>query len=185
MNKKVIVAVTGASGAIYAKLLLDKLQSLHKVGDDVAIIFSETAKKVWEYELENIPYNSYPFNYYDFNDLFAPPASGSAAYECMIVVPCSMGTLARIANGFSNDLISRSADVILKERKKCILACRETPYSLIHINNMKKITEAGAIICPASPSFYSKPDDIETLCLTVVDRILELSGYKIDTFRWK
>ena len=103
----------------------------------------------------------------------------------MIVCPCSMGTLARIATGVSNDLVTRAADVMLKERRKLILIPRDTPLSLIHINNMKTITEAGGIICPASPSFYSLPKTFEELAATVVDRVIDLCGLQQQTFRWK
>jgi flavin prenyltransferase len=102
----------------------------------------------------------------------------------MMIVPCSMGTIGRIASGISNDLISRAADVMLKERRKLICMVRESPYSLIHLKNMETITQAGGIICPASPSFYSKPATIEEAVATVVDRIIDLAGLKIDTFRW-
>src|SRR3546814_14488246 len=97
----------------------------------------------------------------------------------MIVVPCSMGTLGRIATGVSNDLLTRAADVVLKERRKLILVVRDTPFSLIHLNNMKTVTEAGGIICPANPSFYSKPADFEALAATVIDRVLDLSGFEL------
>lgn len=114
----------------------------------------------------------------------APFASGSARYEVMIICPCSMGTMGRIAAGISNDLVTRAADVILKERRKLILVTRDTPLSLIHINNMKIISEAGGIICPASPSFYSKPQSHEQIAATVVDRVIDLSGLKQESFRW-
>ena len=153
---KVIVAITGASGSIYAKVLLGKLQKLGDQLDTVGIVMSENAKAVWKYELGDTAYEKIPFTNYDKNDFFAPFASGSARYGTMIICPCSMGTMARIATGISNDLISRAADVILKERRKLILVLRDTPYSLVHINNMKTLTEAGAIICPASPSFHRK-----------------------------
>ena len=102
----------------------------------------------------------------------------------MIIIPCSMGTLGRIAAGVSNDLITRAADVILKERRKLICVARETPYSLIHIRNMETVTLAGGIICPATPSFYNKPGSIEAVADTVVDRVLDLAGFDIKTFRW-
>ena len=102
----------------------------------------------------------------------------------MIVCPCSMGLMARIAMGISNDLVTRAADVVLKERRKLILVPRDTPYNLIHINNMRLLTEAGAIICPASPSFYSKPQSFEALAKTVTDRVLDLAGFKLDSYRW-
>ena len=103
----------------------------------------------------------------------------------MRICPCSMGTLARIATGISNDLITRAADVILKERRKLIMVVRDTPYSLIHLNNMKLVTEAGGIVCPASPSFYSKPVDFEALAATVVDRVVDLAGLEQNSYRWK
>ncbi|MFT5021019.1 MAG: 4-hydroxy-3-polyprenylbenzoate decarboxylase, partial [Polaribacter sp.] len=109
---------------------------------------------------------------------------GSAKYETMIVCPCSMGTMARIASGVSNDLMTRAADVILKERRKLILVPRDTPLSLIHLNNMKTVTEAGGIIAPASPSFYSNPVNFEDLAKTVVDRVLDLAGFDLDSYRW-
>ena len=102
----------------------------------------------------------------------------------MIIVPCSMGTLGRIAGGMSDDLVTRAADVILKERRKLILVARETPYNLIHIKNMETITLAGGIICPATPSFYSKPQTIEEVAYTVVHRIIDLAGLKANSYRW-
>jgi 4-hydroxy-3-polyprenylbenzoate decarboxylase len=111
-------------------------------------------------------------------------ASGSAGYDVMIICPCTMGTLGRIAAGVSNDLMTRAADVILKEREKLILVTREMPYSLIHLNNMKLLTEAGAIICPASPSFYSKPQTMDEVVMTVVDRVLKLAGFDFSSFHW-
>lgn len=193
MNKhKIIVGITGASGAIYAKVLLDKLQQLESQIEEVGIVMSDNAKQVWETELSPTPVPSSkiedPTNlkikFYTKSDFNAPFASGSANFRTMIICPCSMGTMARIASGMSNDLITRAADVILKERRKLILVQRDTPLSLIHINNMKTITEAGGIICPASPSFYSKPKDFEQLAATVIDRVLDLCGLDIKTFRW-
>lgn len=182
--KKIAIAVTGASGSIYAKVLLDKLSQLQKNFEEISLVYSDNAKDVWKLELGNTDYINYPFKVFDKENFMAPMASGSAKYDVLIICPCSMGTLARIANGISNDLITRSADVILKERKKLILVTRDTPLSLIHINNMKTITEAGGIICPASPSFYSKPKSFEELAATVTDRVLDLSGIDIKTFRW-
>ncbi|MFC2138288.1 UbiX family flavin prenyltransferase, partial [Bacteroidota bacterium] len=122
-----------------------------------------------------------PFFKYDVNDFFSPAASGSANYDAMIIIPCSMGTLGKIAHGTSDDLIIRAADVMLKEKRKLILVPRETPYNLIHIENMKLITLAGGIICPASPSFYSKPETINDLVDTIVERVLHLTGFKCNT----
>ena len=183
-KRKVIIAVTGASGSVYAKILLSKLADLHNQIQDVGLIFSSNAKEIWKHELENESYNTHSFKEYSKNDFNAPFASGSAQYDTMIICPCSMGTLGRIANGISNDLITRAADVILKERRKLIIVPRETPYNLIHIKNMETITLAGGIICPATPSFYNKPQTIDELASTVIDRVLDLAGFKIDTQRW-
>ena len=183
MNK-IIVSITGASGAIYAKCLLDSLVKMKDQYEAVGVVMSDNAKIVWETELDNKEYTNYPFNFYDKNDFNAPFASGSAQYNTMIVVPCSMGMLGRIASGVSDDLSTRAADVILKERRKLILVARETPYNLIHIKNMETVTLAGGIICPATPSFYSKPQTMEEIAMTVVNRILDLAALKNPSFRW-
>ncbi|MDQ8051493.1 MAG: UbiX family flavin prenyltransferase [Pedobacter sp.] len=185
VKKKIIVAVTGASGSIYAKLLLDNLLLLSDQIEKVGVVMSDNAKEVWHTELNHGRFDQYPFAFYQKMDFNAPFASGSAKYDTMIIVPCSMGTLGRIAHGISNDLISRAADVILKERRKLILVARDTPLNLIHINNMKTITEAGGIICPAVPSFYSLPKTIEELAQTVVDRVIDLAGLEKESYRWK
>ncbi len=183
-KRKIAVAITGASGSVYAKVLLDKLMLLKDQLDEVAIVMSDNAKAVWSVELNNDNYKNLDFKFYDKNDFSAPFASGSAQFDTLIICPCSMGTMGRIAAGISNDLTTRAADVILKERRKLVLVIRDTPYSLIHINNMKTITEAGGIICPASPSFYSLPKNMEDLASTVVDRVLDLCGLKNESFRW-
>lgn len=182
--RKIVIAITGASGSIYAQLLIEKLKQLNAQWSEVSIVFSDNAKEVWETELENKKYNDLDHPVYGKNDFDAPFASGSGKYDTMIVIPCSMGTMARIATGTSNDLISRAADVILKERRKLICVVRETPYNLIHIRNMETITLAGGIICPATPSFYSNPKSIEEVAMTVVDRVLDLAGFDVKTFRW-
>ncbi len=181
---KLVVSVSGASGAIYAKVLFDRLVALQDQLEDVGVIMSDNAKDVWKYELGNEGYNNYPFKQYTKNDFMAPFASGSARYGAMIICPCSMGTLGRIATGMSNDLPTRAADVILKERRKLVLVTRDTPLNLIQINNMKMVTEAGGILCPASPSFYSRPQTFEQLAGTVVDRVLDLVGLQHTTYRW-
>lgn len=183
MNK-IVVAITGASGSIYAKVLLDKLLVLKDQWEELSVILTNNAKTVWQTELENENYNNYPVKFYTQQDFNAPFASGSGKYNIMLIVPCSMGTLGRIAGGISNDLISRAADVVLKERRKLICVARDTPYSLIHIRNMETITLAGGIICPATPSFYSKPKTLEDVAATVVDRVLDLAGLDISTYRW-
>jgi|SRR3954463_7665401 len=181
---KIIVAITGASGALYARILLEKLQLLTDQLETVGLVMSDNAKEVWKFELGNTDYEKFPFNIYNKNDFYAPFASGSAKYDTMIICPCSMGTLARIANGISNDLVTRAADVIIKERRRLILVTRDTPLSLIHINNMKTVTEAGGIICPASPSFYSLPQSLDALATTVIDRVLDLAGLESPAYRW-
>src|SRR4030095_16886458 len=145
---------------------------------------TKNARTVWETELGNQSFKGLPLTIYETDDFMAPFASGSARYDTMIIIPCSMGTIGRIASGISSDLISRAADVILKERRKLICVIRDTPYNLIHIRNMETITLAGGIICPASPSFYSKPKTIEAVASTVVDRIIDLAGFDLKSFRW-
>lgn len=182
--KKIVVAITGASGAIYAKNLLEKLSLLEKQWNELSVVMTDNSKQVWETELGNDQYKSLPFKFYSTRDFLAPFASGSGQYNTMIIIPCSMGTLGRIAGGFSNDLITRAADVVLKERRRLICVIRDTPYNLIHIRNMETVTLAGGIICPASPSFYSQPKSMEEIAATVTDRVLDLAGLDIKTFRW-
>jgi len=186
MKKKIVVAITGASGSIYAQTLIDRLKEkdIQNQVDKINIVLSSNAKDVWKHELGDFNEEKIPFKIFDKNNFNAPFASGSAGFDTMIICPCSMGTLGRIAQGISNDLISRAADVILKERRKLILVTRETPLNLIHINNMKTITEAGGIICPATPSFYSKPQTINEVVQTVIDRVLNLAGIEIDSYKW-
>lgn len=184
MKKKIVVAIGGSSGSIYAKVLLDKLTLLHDQIEAVGLVMSENARYNWDYELGNEDWKNYDFKVYEKMDFMAPFASGSAKYETMIVCPCSMGLMARIATGISNDLVTRAADVILKERRRLILVPRDAPLSIIHINNMKIVTEAGGIICPASPSFYSRPTTFEELAATVIDRVLDLAGFDLASYRW-
>lgn len=182
--KKIAVAITGASGSIYAKLLLQKLDLLKNQLAELSVVMSENAKTVWQTELGNDSYQQIDARFFSTTDFLAPFASGSAGYDALIIVPCSMGTLGRIAAGTSNDLITRAADVMLKERRKLICAVRETPYNLVHIRNMETVTMAGGIICPATPSFYSRPKSIEEAAATVVDRIIDLCGLQHQSFRW-
>lgn len=183
-KRKIVVAITGASGAIYAQLLLRKLQQLSTQIAEVAVVMSDNAKQVWQFELNNTDYDKLPYKIYAKNDFMAPFASGSARFDTMVVIPCSMGTLGRIASGTSDDLIARAADVILKERRKLILVARDTPLNVIHIRNMATITEAGGIICPAVPSFYSKPQTIVEVAMTVVNRVIDLIGLENESYRW-
>lgn len=182
--KKIIVAITGASGSIYAQNLLRKLVLAKDQFSDLSVVMTDNAKQVWETELADNSYTDLPVKFYGTTDFTAPFASGSGQFDTMIIIPCSMGTLSRIAAGFSNDLITRAADVVLKERRKLICVIRETPYNLIHIRNMETLTLAGGIICPATPSFYSRPKSVEDVAATVVDRVLDLAGITISTFRW-
>lgn len=184
MANKIVVAITGASGAIYAKLLIEKLLQLNNQWQELSVVMSNNAKEIWKVELSNEDFTNYDVRYFEKNDFNAPFASGSAQYNIMIVVPCSMGTLGRIANGISDDVVTRAADVVLKEHRKLILVVRETPYNFVHIKNMEAVTLAGAIVCAATPSFYSKPSTVEAVALTVVDRVLDLAGLDIKTFRW-
>ncbi|PWT75828.1 MAG: 3-octaprenyl-4-hydroxybenzoate carboxy-lyase [Bacteroidetes bacterium] len=182
--RKILIAITGASGSIYASQLLEKLLQLKAQWQELSVVMTDNAKKVWETELNNQSYQSINAKFYQQQDFFAPFASGSGQYDTMVIIPCSMGTLGRIATGISNDLITRAADVVLKERRKLICVIRDTPYNLIHIRNMETITLAGGIICPATPSFYSKPSNIQEVAATVVDRVLDLIKLDNKTFRW-
>jgi 4-hydroxy-3-polyprenylbenzoate decarboxylase len=181
---KIVLAITGASGSLYPKLLIEKLLTIQDQWQELAIVMTENAKQIWKTELGNEDYDKYPVRSYANDDFMAPFASGSAQFNTMIIAPCSMGTLGRVAGGASNDLITRAADVVLKERRKLICVIRDTPYNLIHIRNMETVTLAGGIICPATPSFYSRPASIEAVASTVSDRILDLAGLRHTSFRW-
>lgn len=177
---KIIIAVTGASGSIYAKRMFHHLEKMENM--EVGVVFSANARMVWKLELgEKI---DLPFKVYGKSDFLAPFASGSAKYTKMVIVPCSMGTLGRIAHGISDDLITRAADVILKERRQLICITRDTPLNLIHLENMTKLTQAGAVMMPAAPSFYSNPENFEELADTVVHRALDMMGLDVDAYRW-
>ncbi|MDR2813741.1 MAG: UbiX family flavin prenyltransferase [Prevotellaceae bacterium] len=187
MKKNIVVAVTGASGALYAKLLLETLCALRGQVGEVAVVFSDSGRDVFRHELgcnADDLLAALPVKAYDSRSFYAPFASGSSRFESMLVAPCSMGTLARIAAGAADNLVCRAADVMLKERRRLVLVVRETPYSLIHLRNMVAVTEAGGVICPASPAFYSCPQSIQNLAMTVVNRALTLAGVEVEAFRW-
>lgn len=183
---RLVVAVTGASGAIYAQRLLMHASKLYET---IYLCFSNQAFQVASTELGiNLSREAFSFADYlgneapniqllDEKNYFTPPASGSFRHDGMVIVPCSMGTAGRIANGISNDLITRAADVCLKERRKLILVPREMPWNLIHLRNMTQLTEAGATILPASPAWYTNPQTLEELADTVVARILQNLGH--------
>ena len=181
---KIIVAIGGSSGSIYAKILLDRLKVIVNQTEAIGVVMSDNAIYNWELEIGPWSKDEYPFTFYSKMDFMAPFASGSAKYEVMLVCPCSMGLLGRIAAGISTDLTTRAADVILKERRKLIVVTREMPLSLIHLRNMETVTLAGGIICPATPSFYGKPSTIEEVAGTVIDRVLDLSGLDWKSYRW-
>jgi len=180
---RVVVGISGASGAPYAKRLLDFLAAegpKHGVGAD--IVFSDTGRQVWNDEIGSPP--RYPFPVWKARDFSAPFSSGSALeYQAMAVVPCSAGCLSRIAHGLSLDLIGRAADVMLKEKRRLVLCLRETPLSLVHARALLQAVEAGAVVMPASPSFYSHPADIGALVDTVVSRILDRLGIPNELMR--
>jgi flavin prenyltransferase len=179
---KLVVAISGASGAPYAKRLLDFLAAEGPAfGVSVDLVFTETGKQVWKQEIGAEP--AYPFTTWKNRDFTAPFASGSAPYDAMAVVPCSAGALARIAYGVSLDLVGRAGDVMLKERRRLILCLRETPLSLVHARAVAQVIEAGALVLPASPSFYSNPKDIGELVDTVVARILDRLGIPNELMR--
>lgn len=182
--KKIVLGIGGSSGAIYARILLSRLVDLKEQVAACGIVMSDNAKINWDLEQPVVDIQSFGFPVYGMRDFMAPFASGSAQYDTMIVCPCSMGTLARIAHGISDDLLTRAADVMLKERRRLIFVPRETPLSLIHIENMRMLAMAGAVICPAIPSFYSQPDSVDAVAATVVDRVLDLAGFEHRTFRW-
>lgn len=179
---KIVVAVTAASGALYARLCLEQLLRAEEVSE-IALVYSTHASEVADFEGVTIPEDP-RIRIFDNDDLFAPPASGSADYDAMAVVPCSVGTLGRIACGISQSLIERAADVMLKERRRLVLVVRETPLSLIHLRNMTALTEAGAVVLPASPGFYARPSSIEELCRSVTERVTALLGISGPRYRW-
>ena len=168
-KQRIVIGVTGASGQIYAKHIIEKLRKTD--GVDLDIIFTDTAKEVYKDETGE----ALPAPLIDNNSYYNRNASGSNSAHTLIIIPCTMGTIGRIASGSSEDLISRIADVQLKERRKLIIVPRETPYSLIHLRNMTLLTEAGAIIAPASPSFYMHPNTLSEMVDNFIVRILDLA----------
>lgn len=179
---KLVVGIGGASGAPYARRLLDHLAARDDV--EPAIVFSVNGRQVWAQEIGTDP-RSYGFPVYGHRDFHAPFASGSALYRHMVIVPCSASGMARIAHGVSDDLLGRAAEVMLKERGKLVLCVRETPLSQVHLRAALLAAEAGAVVMPAAPSFYTHPASIEELLDTVVARILDHLGLENDLMqRW-
>lgn len=180
---KLVVAVTGASGSLYAERLLHYLAALKAQQQlEVAVVFSENAAMVWEWELKRPLPEAFPR--YDVKDYFAPFASGSSGYKKMVIIPCSMGMVGRLAAGLSDDLITRAADVVLKEGGQLILVPRETPLHVQHLENLLKLAKLGVRILPAMPSFYHHPSSIEALVDTVVYRVLDHLGLEVPQRRW-
>ncbi|HQR29345.1 MAG TPA: UbiX family flavin prenyltransferase [Anaeromyxobacteraceae bacterium] len=179
---RIVVGVGGASGAPYAKRLLDFLaREGAAAGVHVDLVFSTTGRQIWSHEIGGAP--DYPFRTWKNQDLTAPFASGSARYDAMAIVPCSAAGLARVAHGVSTDLIGRAADVMLKERRPLVMVLRETPISLVHARAIVQAVEAGAFVMPASPSFYSRPATLEALLDTVVARVLDRLGIPNEIMR--
>ena len=178
----IVVAITGASGAIYARQSLDILLAMPEVSR-IALLMSCHAEDVIKAEGVTLP-TSERIERFSNDDMWSSLASGSARWDAMLVIPASMGSVARIATGVSQTLIERTADVMLKERRPLVMVVREAPYSLIHLRNMTALTEAGAIIVPASPSFYFRPTTIEELCLSVSQRAVEHLGIKVEHKEW-
>jgi flavin prenyltransferase len=170
-KKKIVVAITGASGAPYARRLLAVLRERDDV--EVAVCVSQTAPDVWALECGGDLREAVGVPVWGTRDYHAPFASGSAGWQAMVVVPSSMGTVARIAHGISDTLLTRAADVMLKERRSLIVVPRETPLSIVHLDNLATLAKAGALILPAMPSFYSRPTTLDELLDTVVGRVLD------------
>ncbi|MCD6561487.1 MAG: UbiX family flavin prenyltransferase [Deltaproteobacteria bacterium] len=182
----VLLAVTGASGSIYS---LKFMEVLKEAGRNVDLIVSETGEQVARLELKDKGCDTLArtaHNIYKAEDLTAPPASGSGRWRAMVILPCTMGTLASIAHGLSRNLIQRAADCFLKERRTLILAPRETPLNRIHLQNMLLAEKAGAVIYPAMPSFYHQPGDIDEMAFFFAGRLAEFLGFRIKGLkRWK
>ncbi len=174
---RIVVGITGASGAIYAVRFLHHAKNYFK---EIYVVKSDQADQVARTELEVDLDTIDGVIHLDKKNYFTPPASGSFRHDGMVVVPCSMGTLGRIANGVSDDLLTRAADVCLKERRPLILVPREMPYSRVVIQNMLSANDAGAVILPASPAWYYRPKTLEELADTVVARILQNLGVEQD-----
>ena len=181
-----MVGISGASGHLYAQRLLAWLAADGRAaGVETHVVFSKYGRLVWDHEIAVDP-KSFDFPIWNAQDMTAPCASGSARFDACVVVPCSTGQVGRIAQGVSADLIGRTADVMLKERKRLVLVVRESPYSLVHLRNMTAVTEAGAVVMPASPSFYSRPASLEAVIDTVTARILDQLGLDNDLMaRWE
>jgi 4-hydroxy-3-polyprenylbenzoate decarboxylase len=176
--KKIVVGITGASGAPYAKRLLDVLEHRAKTRGDVelGVCLSSTAPEVWSLECGGDVREAIRAPIWAGRDYSAPFASGSAGWHAMVVIPCSMSTVARIAHGISDSLLTRAADVMLKERRNLIVVPRESPLSVVHLENLTTIARAGALVLPAAPGFYNKPKSLDDAVDGIVARVLDHLG---------
>ncbi|MBI4865480.1 MAG: UbiX family flavin prenyltransferase [Candidatus Wallbacteria bacterium] len=181
---RILVGITGASGSAYARKLLAFLAS-RRIETHCCV--SRSGRVTWDWELGGAPLVeaslAAPVRFYDEDDLMSPMASGSFRHDGMVVVPCSMRTLGALANGTASNLVQRAAEVCLKERRKLVLVVRETPYSLTHLENMVRVTAAGAVVLPASPGFYHRPQSMEDLTDFIVSRALDHLGIENDLIR--
>lgn len=180
---KLVVGISGASGSPYAARMLAHLRA-HCSDVEVHVVLSRTAEQVYAHECGGNP-REHDFPTFGGRDYGAPCASGSAGFDAMVVIPASMSVVARVAHGISDDLLTRAADVMLKERRTLLLVPREAPYSAIHLENMLSVTRSGAVVLPASPSFYGRPQGVTDILDTVVARALSHLGIDSDlTARW-
>ena len=183
-KKKILVGITGASGMLFLQSFLQMIQQLESV--ELHGVCSQSGRQVVELELDcSVSELQGVSTWFDYSDFSAPPSSGSSGYDGMVILPCTMGTLAAIAGGLSTNLIHRAADVILKEKKKLILAVRETPFNRTHLHNMLQVHDAGGIICPPMPSYYLKPKTLDEAALSYCWRLVDQLGFQIDNRkRW-
>jgi len=185
MRKKIILAITGASGSLYA---IQFLKLMQQTDVEIHAIISDAGRLVLQHELGLTPddLQEYVAKFHKADNFAAPMSSGSSKFEAMIVLPCTMGTLGAIANGIAKNLIHRAADVILKEKKPLLLAVRETPFNRIHLENMLKVHDAGAMICPPMPSFYHHPENLDDMAGFFAGRMADLIGLEVDGLkRWQ
>ena len=179
--KKIVVGISGASGAPYARRLLEVLRDQGEI--EVAVCVSENAADVWTLECGGDLREAVKLPIWGPRDYRAPFASGSARYGAMVIIPCSMGTAARVAHGISDTVLTRAADVILKEQRTLIVVPRETPLGLVHLENLTRLAQLGAVVLPAMPSFYGRPSTLDDAIDTVVGRVLDHLGIEHDLVR--
>jgi len=185
MNKKIILAITGASGSLY---IVQFLKLMQQADVEIHAIISDAGRLVLQHELGLTPDDllQYDVTWHAADDFAAPMSSGSSRFDAMVVLPCTMGSLGAIANGIAKNLIHRAADVMLKEKKPLLLAVRETPFNRIHLENMIKVHDAGATLCPPMPSFYHHPESLEEMASFFAGRLADLIGIEVAGLkRWQ